>query len=61
MAVQNWAVVNENNIVQEVVLFDVLDPYAQAPTENPTWGTYLIIGEIPDIGDIWTGDGFIKP
>jgi hypothetical protein len=61
MALQQWAVVNENNVVKEVVWFDVLDPTATPPTENQTWGTYLVIGEVPEVGDIWTGDGFIKP
>jgi hypothetical protein len=58
MALEQWAIVDENNIVVEVVLFDVLDPTAESPCTNPTWGTYKVMNETPEIGMVWDGETF---
>ena len=61
MEIANWAICNEYNVVQECIVYDILDPNLPSPVTTPGWGLYKINGEIPDIGDIWTGSEFIKP
>ena len=61
MAIANWAVCDENNIVQECIVYDILDQNLPSPATTPGWGLYKIMNETPDIGDIWTGEEFIKP
>jgi len=62
MAFYDYAALDENNIVFDIVNMDILDdippPYPEV--------IYVKCGEgspypLAEIGDLWTGDGFIKP
>lgn len=61
MALAKWAGITNEQIVFEIIDFDLF-----SGEEFPTPNTYIKTGDetpypTPDLGDIWTGDGFIKP
>jgi hypothetical protein len=58
--IKTWAALtNGTNVVFAIVEFSIMDP---APYENTEYiGVPTEAYAIPEIGDIWTGDGFIKP
>lgn len=63
MALANWAALDENEKVFDIFIWDVLSD-TTPPVQNI--GGLIKVGEtspfpIPNIGDLWTGDGFIKP
>lgn len=58
--IKTWAALTSENIVFDIVNFSLSEP---SPYMNIQ---YVCIGpespySFPDIGDVWTGDGFIKP
>lgn len=62
MAFYDYAALDENNAVFDIVNMDITD---NVPAPYPT-AIYVKCGPdslypTPDLGDIWTGDGFIKP
>lgn len=62
MAFYDYAALDENNIVFDIVNMDITDD-VPPPHAN---SIYVKCGDgspypLAEIGDLWTGDGFIKP
>jgi len=59
MALADWAVIDENEIVKEIVSIDILDMSTPSPTADKIgWSMIKIMNETPEIGMIWDGENF---